>query len=496
MGLRKSGDPSSLIYLALFLLFSPRAYGLNLELGIGFPYQISVAPNTQLIVNITALNEAVHLSFNASRNAVSLEQTHPISRRNIRGATDDFAGGFSIVLHHHLLNFTACSTASPCRYLVDIGDQTASIAVNVTHMYLFVNGTETKRSTLPSRRSDYYGLVVEPQSLPNKILLTPDQLRTDDVDLFVFEAHGPWGKEIEVFPGTNGAQKYDNEVEEAEISSLWNCAAWTDAGVGCLYIIQVYAPASNGNRIASYVIEAKTSKRSANGIQFETHIMWMAVAITVLTLSLIAAIFIFLRMRAALIRQVIIQRQAEALAQINSQGMPITVPAGEQRGVTKAQMKRIKIFKFDPESPDYEDNEAMKCSICLTSYDNGDRLLKLPCNHLFHGDCVACWVEAKHRCPLCRQHINDAEAKYNSAPPLSSPPENGDIEVATVDVEGAAAENVSVEMASVDIGAAEANPPAALRQVSNGMTPRGETTPVDLETGIHSRLEAIPPRVS
>ncbi len=46
-----------------------------------------------------------------------------------------------------------------------------------------------------------------------------------------------------------------------------------------------------------------------------------------------------------------------------------------------------------------------KCLICLHTYENGDFLRKLPCNHMFHRDCIDPWLSTKDRCPNCRQSI-------------------------------------------------------------------------------------------
>lgn len=57
------------------------------------------------------------------------------------------------------------------------------------------------------------------------------------------------------------------------------------------------------------------------------------------------------------------------------------------------------------------------CSICIESYDNGDEILTLACQHCFHNDCITKWfyqsclergesTELPFNCPECRQdHI-------------------------------------------------------------------------------------------
>jgi Ring finger domain len=51
-----------------------------------------------------------------------------------------------------------------------------------------------------------------------------------------------------------------------------------------------------------------------------------------------------------------------------------------------------------------EDSEV-KCLICQANYEYDDILLRLPCNHCFHKDCVTQWLSEKDVCPYCRTSI-------------------------------------------------------------------------------------------
>lgn len=44
------------------------------------------------------------------------------------------------------------------------------------------------------------------------------------------------------------------------------------------------------------------------------------------------------------------------------------------------------------------------CSICLSSYVEGEELVVLPCDdrHYFHSTCLRDWMKNKTDCPLCR----------------------------------------------------------------------------------------------
>jgi hypothetical protein len=49
--------------------------------------------------------------------------------------------------------------------------------------------------------------------------------------------------------------------------------------------------------------------------------------------------------------------------------------------------------------------EEPHCSICLCEYEDGDKLISLPCKHIFHDDCISSWTSNNTRCPLCNFHL-------------------------------------------------------------------------------------------
>ncbi|XP_019420358.1 PREDICTED: E3 ubiquitin protein ligase RIE1-like [Lupinus angustifolius] len=49
--------------------------------------------------------------------------------------------------------------------------------------------------------------------------------------------------------------------------------------------------------------------------------------------------------------------------------------------------------------------EDMECCICLCSYENGEELHALPCNHHFHSACILKWLKMNAICPLCKYNI-------------------------------------------------------------------------------------------
>lgn len=50
----------------------------------------------------------------------------------------------------------------------------------------------------------------------------------------------------------------------------------------------------------------------------------------------------------------------------------------------------------------FEDEEKQHCAICLDAYQEGELLTTLRCDHFFHIECVARWLQRNTICPLCR----------------------------------------------------------------------------------------------
>ena len=71
----------------------------------------------------------------------------------------------------------------------------------------------------------------------------------------------------------------------------------------------------------------------------------------------------------------------------------------------------------DDEKDAYDDNdlavsknldvEEPSCSICLCEYDRGEKVVRLPCEHMYHESCLASWTTHHTRCPLCNYDLMD-----------------------------------------------------------------------------------------
>jgi len=46
-------------------------------------------------------------------------------------------------------------------------------------------------------------------------------------------------------------------------------------------------------------------------------------------------------------------------------------------------------------------DDEPSCSICLCEYEKSEKIVVLPCGHIFHEGCINSWVESHTKCPLC-----------------------------------------------------------------------------------------------
>jgi len=56
--------------------------------------------------------------------------------------------------------------------------------------------------------------------------------------------------------------------------------------------------------------------------------------------------------------------------------------------------------------------ETKECVISMDEFHNGDKIIQLPCNHIFHKKSIKTWLcEESHKCPVCRYELDFKEIK-------------------------------------------------------------------------------------
>ena len=61
-------------------------------------------------------------------------------------------------------------------------------------------------------------------------------------------------------------------------------------------------------------------------------------------------------------------------------------------------------------SDEFPDNK--QCPISFLEFKQGDKISKLPCNHIFHEESILKWLENEQaKCPVCRYELSSKEVK-------------------------------------------------------------------------------------
>lgn len=66
------------------------------------------------------------------------------------------------------------------------------------------------------------------------------------------------------------------------------------------------------------------------------------------------------------------------------------------------------------------EEDGPHCSICLGEYEDGEKLVRLPCGHIYHDDCVSSWTTNHTRCPLCNCDLESVTSSTEHSVPEES----------------------------------------------------------------------------
>jgi len=48
------------------------------------------------------------------------------------------------------------------------------------------------------------------------------------------------------------------------------------------------------------------------------------------------------------------------------------------------------------------EEENKECAICLEVFQKGNKIISLPCAHIYHNNCIKEWLLKKNFCPICK----------------------------------------------------------------------------------------------
>lgn len=71
----------------------------------------------------------------------------------------------------------------------------------------------------------------------------------------------------------------------------------------------------------------------------------------------------------------------------------------EQGNFNNEQIKLLKVEVYKK----HEILDKILCSICTFDVVNGEEIIKIPCEHIFHHNCIVPWLQLHRNCPNCRR---------------------------------------------------------------------------------------------
>lgn len=106
--------------------------------------------------------------------------------------------------------------------------------------------------------------------------------------------------------------------------------------------------------------------------------------------------FSFVRSTAVDLYQLIARRRREA------RPPPPPPPAPHKAGLGPArEAGRLVKRRYCCPGADEDRSHTGGCAICLVDFEEGVKLIELPCRHAFHSRCITKWLKRSSKCPLC-----------------------------------------------------------------------------------------------
>jgi hypothetical protein len=69
------------------------------------------------------------------------------------------------------------------------------------------------------------------------------------------------------------------------------------------------------------------------------------------------------------------------------------------------ELEKYSEISYYNETNDNDDNKI--CSICYENFKNNDKIIKLPCHHIYHYNCLMEWLKEKYSCPLDNNNLKE-----------------------------------------------------------------------------------------
>jgi len=83
-------------------------------------------------------------------------------------------------------------------------------------------------------------------------------------------------------------------------------------------------------------------------------------------------------------------------------------------GCADAVRRLPKVAPDSQELIDPDDGSAMDCAICMDALVGSNSVVRCPCDHYFHQECLLEWCKSHLDCPLCRTQVGEPDHSEDS----------------------------------------------------------------------------------
>ena len=105
---------------------------------------------------------------------------------------------------------------------------------------------------------------------------------------------------------------------------------------------------------------------------------------------------------AGLLALSLLASENEGLQEAMRRSMEASLAAGKERPTDETVIEALPCVAVEQKLVD----EGLTCAVCADEFQlNETRVNKLPCNHIFHNDCIVPWLKKQNTCPLCRAEL-------------------------------------------------------------------------------------------
>jgi len=115
-----------------------------------------------------------------------------------------------------------------------------------------------------------------------------------------------------------------------------------------------------------------------------------------------------IKLRNSLRSGVVVRRRAPVLPIID---LPGFLGSTVKKPLEKKEFENIPEKKFE----EVKEPGNTNCTICEDEFSKETTVAVLPCDHLFHKDCLKPWLDKEnHTCPLCRKQVGHYRLDFTS----------------------------------------------------------------------------------